>query len=229
MTPARLRRTAVAWALVLTALAVLLGSAVNQGSLRFSDRVLLLIAQAPVSDLLDRVMLLVSLLGSVEVTGVMVLLLVLLVRAEKPLGWQRWVPLGVFVLLTSIEVAAKFVVHQPVPPLEFVRVRQKLGLGMETPFSFPSGHMTRVTMIFGLVALRLVRRSGRQAWLWVCVAAVWIIGYSRVYLGEHWPADVAGGILLGAAGLALCVALSPVGSVGDRPTDRPGLGHRWVT
>ena len=218
MSQAWLRRPALAWALVLTAVAILLASAVNQGSLRFSDRVLLLVAQAPGNDVLDRVMVPVSLLGSVEVTGVMVLLLALLVRAEKPLGWQRWVPLGVFVLLTSIEVAAKFVVHQPAPPLEFVRVRHRLGLGMETPFSFPSGHMTRVTMILGLVALRLVRRSGRLAWLWVCIAAVWLIGYSRVYLGEHWPADVAGGILLGAAGLALCLALSPVGSVGDRPT-----------
>ena len=220
MTKARLRRTAVAWALVLSAVAILLGSAVNQGSLRFNDRVLLLIAQAPASSLLDRVMVVASLLGSVEATGVLVLLLVLLVRAEKPLGWQRWVPLGVFLLVTLIEIAAKYLVHQPLVPMEFVRVRHKLGIGMTTPFSFPSGHMTRVTMILGLVSLRLVRRSGRLLWLWVCVAAVWIIGYSRVYLGEHWPADVAGGILLGGAGLALCIALTPVGSIGDR--------SRWV-
>ena len=220
MTRARLRRTAVVWALVLAAVAILLGSAVNAGSLRFNDRVLLLIAQAPASGLLDLVMVVVSLLGSIEATGVMVLLLVLLVRAEKPLGWQRWVPLSVFILVSLIEVAAKYLVHQPLVPVEFVRVHHKVGLGMDTPFSFPSGHMTRVTMIFGLVALRLVRRSGRQFWLWICVAAVWLIGYSRVYLGEHWPADVAGGILLGGAGLALCLALSPVGSLGDQ--------SRWV-
>ena len=220
MTQARLRRTALAWVLVLSAVAILLGSAVNSGSLRFSDRVLLLVAQAPASGILDRVMEVVSLFGSIEATGVMILLLVLLVRSETPLGWQRWVPLGVFVLITLTEIAAKHLVHQPLVPTEFVRVRHKVGVSMDTPFSFPSGHMTRITLVFGLVALRLLRRSGRLRWFWFCVAAVWIIGYSRVYLGEHWPADVAGGILLGGAGLSLCLALSPVGSIGDR--------LRWV-
>jgi membrane-associated phospholipid phosphatase len=80
--------------------------------------------------------------------------------------------------------------------------------------------MTRVTLVFGLFGLRLFRRRGNPLWLWACVAAVWIVGYSRVYLGQHWPVDVAGGILLGGIGLALTLWFSPRGFVGPLDGER---------
>jgi membrane-associated phospholipid phosphatase len=207
----------MAWAGVLAVVLAALATAVNLGALHLSDNLLLAAAQAPAGPVLDLFMSAVSFLGRAEVTGIMALALVLTARSARPLGWERLVPLGLFIALVLVELGGKSLVHQPAPPISLLRGARLPGVDVPTAYGFPSGHMTRSTLIFGLVALRRVRGGGNPLWLWGCVAAVWLMGYSRVYLGEHWPADVAGGILLGGIGLALCLAVSPRGSVGDLP------------
>ena len=60
-------------------------------------------------------------------------------------------------------------------------------------YSFPSGHAAST---FGAaVAVSRMWPHTRAAWWALAV----LIGYSRVYLGHHYPLDVAGGALLGIA------------------------------
>ncbi|GAC1579370.1 MAG: hypothetical protein NVS3B24_12980 [Candidatus Dormibacteria bacterium] len=190
-------------------LLVVLTAMVNGGALRLSDRVLLAIAQVPGGAPLDLLMWAVSLVGTIEVTTVLMLALVLTTgRTEQP-GWRRFIPFLVFGLVTAIEVAAKSLVHQPGPPLALLRGPSFHTIGMATPNAYPSGHMTRFTLLAVLFGVRLYGRRAQVRWPWWCAATVVVMGYSRVYLAHHWPADVAGGILLGCLGAALCLGLSP--------------------
>ena len=62
-------------------------------------------------------------------------------------------------------------------------------------FSFPSGHAQQAVVFWGLLALHFKKR-------WFAVVAtlsIFLIGFSRVYLGAHFPSDVLAGWTLGAA------------------------------
>ena len=67
--------------------------------------------------------------------------------------------------------------------------------------SFPSGHVTNNTII----ALCLTLFYPRRGWLyWIITAA---IGYSRIYLGAHWPSDVIATVFLAAGETLLVLGL----------------------
>ena len=67
--------------------------------------------------------------------------------------------------------------------------------------SFPSGHMTNNTVI--AVCLTLFYRR-RGAFYWILTAA---IGYSRIYLGAHWPSDIFATFFLAAGETLLILAV----------------------
>jgi membrane protein DedA with SNARE-associated domain/membrane-associated phospholipid phosphatase len=72
-------------------------------------------------------------------------------------------------------------------------------------FSFPSGHATMSVVVYGFITT-LVAPTLPARWRWTAyaLAAVLIAGIasSRLYLGAHWLADVAGGLTLGLAWIA---------------------------
>ncbi|MEY2529941.1 MAG: hypothetical protein QOI96_26 [Verrucomicrobiota bacterium] len=70
--------------------------------------------------------------------------------------------------------------------------------------SFPSGHMTNNTII----ALCLTLFYRRWGWLyWILTLA---IGYSRIYLGAHWPSDILATFFLAAGETLLVLGLLEV-------------------
>jgi undecaprenyl-diphosphatase len=68
--------------------------------------------------------------------------------------------------------------------------------------AFPSGHaMTAAVVCSALLWLFLGYRVASTAWRWaawvLAVVSVVGVGFTRVFLGVHWPSDVIGGWLLG--------------------------------
>ena len=67
-------------------------------------------------------------------------------------------------------------------------------------FSFPSGHMTNSTVVLGtltvFLALTLTGLKQKLA-VTIMIFLIHAIGFSRIYLGAHWPGDILGASLLG--------------------------------
>ena len=75
-------------------------------------------------------------------------------------------------------------------------------------FSFPSGHATAAAAVLTALAYVLTRQTSWKAGVvfWtVALFAATLIGFSRVYLGAHWPTDVMAGLTLGALWTAVTV------------------------
>jgi membrane-associated phospholipid phosphatase len=72
--------------------------------------------------------------------------------------------------------------------------------------SFPSGHATIVSA--GAAILLLWFNKGRQIIFSIILGAeALLVSYSRIYVGNHYPLDVVGGVLLGT-GIACAVIAS---------------------
>jgi undecaprenyl-diphosphatase len=79
------------------------------------------------------------------------------------------------------------------------------GLPPADTYSFPSGHAFVATVCYGMLAELLMARypAHRRGIAAIAVLVALTIGFSRVYLGYHYPTDVLGGWLCAIAWLAL--------------------------
>ncbi len=70
-------------------------------------------------------------------------------------------------------------------------------------YSYPSGHSTLAPIVFGLAAVLWSApwksTARRQVLIVAASLLAFTIAFSRVYIGVHYPSDVAGGLLLGIA------------------------------
>ncbi len=118
-----------------------------------------------------------------------------------------------------VEILSKFVVYQPPVGGDWVRPLYDFPLlWVKTTYTFPSGHAARTTFFCLLISWaiwRFVRRSPSLVVFQVLVAALALLmWFSRFYFGHHWPTDVLGGILLGAA-----FAAPAITALGKPPAD----------
>ena len=135
-------------------------------------------------------------------------LIVMAVLAAAWLAWRgRRADSLVVVVGTAVGLALA-----PLLKLVFTRPRPTGHLVFVDSWSFPSGHSTNSMVVLGLLTVLAVReRPGRlRRTLLVTIGAllVFAVGFSRVYLGVHWPSDVLAGWLIGACWLAICFTIA---------------------
>jgi undecaprenyl-diphosphatase len=118
--------------------------------------------------------------------------LVLWLRARA--GWRSALALGLSIVAADAVSARIFKpAFARVRPCGEHPPRSVAPQGCSGSPSFPSSHATNAA------AAATVLAAGAPAWAALGVALALAIGISRVYLGVHWPGDVAGGWVLGVA------------------------------
>ena len=116
--------------------------------------------------------------------------LVLAGRRGLALRLGLWISVGVL-----LSFALKHLFDRPRPDLvpHLMRV---------STASFPSGHAMLSTIVYVTLGATLSQALRGRLRLYVLLVAVVIaslVGLSRIYLGVHWPTDVAGGFAVGIA------------------------------
>jgi membrane-associated phospholipid phosphatase len=131
------------------------------------------------------------------------------IPAFAGLLWWRRLGRAAMVWLIATSGATGLVV---VLKLYFRRIRPDLpwAFAHEPSYSFPSGHSVFAVVVYGTL-IYLGLRHLRTVWeqMVVSVAAMALvggIGYSRIYLGVHYPSDVAAGYFVGAVWLTAVMA-----------------------
>lgn len=122
--------------------------------------------------------------------------LIIMVLYALGLRWEAVMALTAAVSSTAINLLLKDLIQRPRPLPDQVTVFASL-----TSFSFPSGHVMFYVGFFGFLgflAYHLLKPSlGRSLLLAFFSGLVFLIGLSRIYLGQHWASDVVGAYLLG--------------------------------
>jgi undecaprenyl-diphosphatase len=152
----------------------------------------------------------ITALGGVAILTLLVTLVVIhfVLRGK----WRTGAFLAFVVIAgTLISNALKVFFDRPRPDLT--------GIVHVATASFPSGHATVSAVVYLSLGVVLARASERRRlklfYIAAAIVLTGIVGLSRLYLGVHYPTDVAAGWALGAAWAILCaLATAPAG----RPT-----------
>lgn len=137
---------------------------------------------------LDRIMPLITHLGSAIGTILICLLLIIFGKNEL-----RIIGLQALVALVLSHIPVHFLKHK------ICRLRPKDALPNINTFnisldyySFPSGHTTAIFAIAVTLSLNI------QTLIPICLPIALLVGITRLYLGVHYPSDLLAGVVVGS-------------------------------
>ena len=118
-------------------------------------------------------------------------------RQWRPIAYFAATLIVTFVVLKMMEILN--LDHRPFMDHSLTQL-----IGHEPGQSFPSDHTTSsVAVALGVLAFTKFKKLGAAL-----LGAALLIGFSRVFVGVHYPADIAGGILTASIGCGIVLISS---------------------
>lgn len=118
--------------------------------------------------------------------------------SDDPLNKRYAVETGITVGVgQAMSIGLKHLFKRPRPFMRYGQLIHPINYG--TGPSFPSGHTTLAFSTAASVAIT------RKQWTVTLPITLWAgsVGYSRMYLGRHYPTDVLGGVAVGVVSAVL--------------------------
>ena len=102
-----------------------------------------------------------------------------------------------------VQIAKRFIWYDAPRPKVFFDnmpdIHYVAGVHLNAAHSFPSGHATGAFALF--IALALINK--RPLWQMLFLITALLVGYSRLYLSQHFPIDVVVGSVIGTVSALL--------------------------
>ena len=102
-----------------------------------------------------------------------------------------------------VQIAKRFIWYDAPRPKVFFDhmpdIHYVAGVQLNAAHSFPSGHTTGAFALF--IALALINK--RPLWQMLFLITALLVGYSRLYLSQHFPIDVVVGSVIGTVSALL--------------------------
>ncbi len=116
-----------------------------------------------------------------------------LINKDKKLQQQSYKVVGSLLINTAITQAMKYTINRNRPYQDYPTII--FPDNIENDASFPSGHTSTAFALATSMSIQY------KKWYVVVPAFAWAssVGYSRLYLGEHYPTDVFAGAVIGVS------------------------------
>lgn len=180
----------------LTYLFIHLARGLDGDSLKRFDLGIIHVIQGSINDVSTSVLLLLTSLGSIKGNTVLVVLFSIWFI------WKRHYVSSAFLIFVCLSGGY---VNRYLK-WTFQRERPSLNpLVVENGFSFPSGHSMSSFILYGalmIIATRMTKNGHIRLTVYIaCSVMILLMGYSRIYLGVHYPSDVLAGYAAGGVWL----------------------------
>lgn len=143
-----------------------------------------------------------TLLGKFQVVCVIALIILFILWIKK----KRYYIISLLLSLIGSEfftLAGKIVIKRP---------RPSAAIYLEETYSFPSSHATIAVAFYGFIFYMLIMGSKpeykKTCFFLAGLLIIFLLGFSRLYLGVHYLSDVWAGYLIGLIWLVIGIGIS---------------------